>query len=89
MSRSHLLEVLRQKAIFIVFSGWRYNPSPTLALGSENSPLMRPMKGFPQQPSVILASRKTFQKLSSNGIDPSVDHRQNRIYPVPGSIAGA
>jgi len=42
ISRGHLFKVLLQKAVFIVFSGWWFYPSPTLPLGSDNSTLRNP-----------------------------------------------
>ena len=48
-----------------------------------------PNKGFPPQSSTILVSRKTYQKLSSNGLDlvelepKPVGYRQIRMDPIP------
>jgi hypothetical protein len=48
----------------------------------------RPFKNFPPYPSTILASRKTYQKSSPNGLDLAelepkiIDKRQNTIGPV-------
>jgi hypothetical protein len=48
----------------------------------------RSIKVFPPRPSMILASRKTYQKTSSNGLDLAelgpkpVDHRQKPIDPA-------
>jgi hypothetical protein len=96
ISRSKLFKVVRQKAIFIVFLGWRFYPSPTLPLGSDNSLLKkqinqheeRPVKEFYPEPSMNMASSHRYRKLISNGFDlvelkpKPVDHRQNRIYPL-------
>jgi hypothetical protein len=94
-SRSHLLKVLFQKAIFIVFLGdaiiqVQHCPSDQSTPPSEtqvNQHEERPNKGFIPTQSIILASSKTYQKLSSNGLDLAelepkpVDHRQIPIGP--------
>jgi hypothetical protein len=64
ISRSHLLKVLLQKAIFIVFWGdaiiqVQHFPSDQTTAPSEtqiNQQEKRLIKGFPPQPNMILAS---------------------------------
>jgi hypothetical protein len=96
MSRSHALKVELEEAKFLSFWGdaiiqVQYCPSDQTTAPSKtqfNQHEERPFKGFSPQTSTILASRKTYQKLSSNGLDLAelepkpVDHRQIRIYPV-------
>jgi hypothetical protein len=77
ISWRHSLKLLLQKAIFNVFLGWYYNPSPTLPSDQTTAPSdthikqheERPIEAFPPQPSIIMVSSRTYQKISSNGID--------------------
>jgi len=95
-TRSHLLKGNLQKTICIVYWGdtiiqVKHCPSDQTITPSEtkiNQHEERPNKGFPPKPSMILASRKSYQKTSSNGLDLAelepkpVDIRQIPIDPV-------
>jgi hypothetical protein len=96
ISRRHYLKVLLQKAIFIVFLGLYYYPSPTWLSDLTSSLFKNLKKIIFRSPdlmislttSMIMVSSQTYQKFSSNGLDLAelepkpVGHRQIPTDPV-------